>query len=122
MGVAKRIFQPGQTLFSEGGLPDSMYIIVRGAISIQKNQANGRALELAKLQSGEILGELSFFDQQPRSATAVALVETETLEIPFSDMEQIYRALPSYMKTIIASMAERLRRANEQHQKLLAAR
>jgi CRP-like cAMP-binding protein len=59
------------------------------------------------------LGELSFFDRQPRSAAAVALTEVEVLEIGFDQLDKVYQLVPDYMKTIMASVADRLRKANE---------
>jgi CRP-like cAMP-binding protein len=73
----------------------------------------GAFIELGKLYSNEVLGELSFFDRLPRSASAVALTEVEVLEIQFDSLDAIYAKVPDYLKTIIASVANRLRRANE---------
>jgi CRP-like cAMP-binding protein len=70
-------------------------------------------VEVAKCLPGEVLGELSFFDRLPRSATAVAIMEVEIVEIPFESMDKIYQSIPDYMKTIVAALADRLRKANE---------
>lgn len=100
-------------MFVEGTPSRSIFIIKKGAISIRKMK--GRSfVEVGKVQSGEVIGELSFFDRQARSATAVALIDTDVVEITFESMEKIYASIPDYMKTIVSSMAERLRKANDQ--------
>jgi CRP-like cAMP-binding protein len=75
-------------------------------------------VELARIYANEIIGELSFFDRQPRNAAAVALTEAEVLEIDFESLEKIYATVPEYMKTIMASVVERLRKADEHIRRL----
>ena len=95
----------------------SLYIIQKGAVSIRV--AKDRAfVELAKISNGEVIGELAFFDRKPRSASAVILVDAEILEVPFDSLEKIYATVPGYMKTIMGSIVERLRHANDTIKKL----
>jgi hypothetical protein len=75
-------------------------------------------VELGKVYSNEVLGELSFFDRKPRSAAAVALTEVEVLEISLTSLDAIYTKVPDYLKTIMASVADRLRKANDMIRKL----
>jgi CRP-like cAMP-binding protein len=70
-------------------------------------------VEIARVYANEVLGELSFFDRQPRSASAVALTEVEVMELKFEGLDKLWNQIPEYMKTIMASVAERLRRAND---------
>jgi CRP-like cAMP-binding protein len=112
MSAIHKHYKPGQVLFREAEPSNSLFIIQKGAVSIRKMKGKN-FVEVAKIQPGEILGELSFFDRLPRSATAVALMEVDALEISFESMEKIYQSIPSYMKTIVASIADRLRKANE---------
>jgi CRP/FNR family cyclic AMP-dependent transcriptional regulator len=111
-GPVEKVFQPGQYLFNEGDPSNSLFLIKTGSIAILKRKGSA-FVELGKLYSGEVLGELSFFDRRPRSASAVALTEVEILEITFDSLDTIYRPIPDYMKTIMTSVATRLRKANE---------
>jgi CRP/FNR family transcriptional regulator, cyclic AMP receptor protein len=108
----ERHFRPGQFLFREGEVSSCLFLIKSGSVAIRKMKG-GAYIELGRLYSNEVLGELSFFDRLPRSAAAVALTEVEVLEIPFASLDQIYTKVPDYLKTIISSVANRLRRANE---------
>ena len=112
MAVFSRLYKTGQVLFEEGSPSTSIFIIKKGAVSIRKVKGK-HYVEIAKIQSNEVIGELSFFDRLPRSATAIALIDVEALEIPFDSMEKIYNSIPDYLKTIVASLADRLRKANE---------
>ncbi|MDR3607304.1 MAG: cyclic nucleotide-binding domain-containing protein [Oligoflexia bacterium] len=112
-----RYFQKGEILFKENEHPQAMYLIKKGAVSIRKAKKRGQ-IEIARIFSNEVIGELSFFDKRPRSATAVALTDIEALEIRFDCLEKVYAGIPDYFKTIISSVAERLRRADNQIRKL----
>ncbi len=112
MHPQERFFRPGEFLFHEGEPSQSMFLIKKGSVAIRKRSGGG-FIELARLFSSEILGELSFFDRNPRSASAVALTEVEAVEISFENLDRIFAGVPDYFKTIIAAMAERLRKANE---------
>src|SRR5262245_57091347 len=112
MSSAVRTYKAGQTLFNDGDPSRSIFIIRKGAVSIRKKRGQSH-VEVSRAVSGETIGELSFFDRRPRSATAVALIEVEVIEITFEALEKVYQSIPDYMKTIMASMAERLRKANE---------
>jgi len=89
-----------------------MFLIKRGTIAIRKMKGSA-FVEIARVYANEVLGELSFFDRLPRSASAVALTEVEVLEIKFDALDKIYGSVPDYMKSIMASVADRLRKANE---------
>lgn len=112
MPAVKKTYKPGQVLFNEAEPSNSIFIIQKGAVSIRKMKAK-TYVEVAKCAPGEVLGELSFFDRLPRSATAVAIMDVEVVEIPFEAMDKIYQSIPDYMKTIVAALADRLRKANE---------
>jgi CRP-like cAMP-binding protein len=111
-----RVTKAGERLFTEGETSNAIFIVRRGAVSIKKTRSheNDDGVELAKVTSGEIIGELSFFDRLPRSATAIAIIETETLEIGFDELDKLYAGIPDYMRKIIEALASRLRHANEQ--------
>ena len=108
----KKDFAPGQYLFREGDPSNSMFLVQKGTVSIRK--VKGQAyIELGRVYANEVLGELSFFDRQPRSAAAIALTDVEVLEIRFDALDKVYAGIPDYMKTIMASVADRLRKAND---------
>ncbi len=95
----------------------SIFLVRSGAISIRKRKGS-EFVEMARIHPKEIIGELSFFDRQPRSASAVAMTSVELVEIPFEALDKIYESVPPYMKAIIATLADRLRKANDTIRKL----
>jgi CRP/FNR family cyclic AMP-dependent transcriptional regulator len=108
----EREFRPSQFLFREGEPSNSLYLITKGVVAVRKLKGH-HYVELGKIFPNEVLGELSFFDRKARSAAAVAVTEVEVLEFSFESLDAVFKDVPDYLKTIMASVAERLRKANE---------
>lgn len=64
-----RELAPGATLIHEGQPIEALYILLDGELSITTAALTG---ELARLSSGEMIGEISFVDERPPSATVTA--------------------------------------------------
>lgn len=112
MGATLKTFKAGQYLFKDGQTSSSMFLIRKGSVGVRKMKGS-TFVEIARIYPNQVLGELSFFDRQPRSAAAVALTDVEALEIEFEALDKIWKEIPEYFKAIMASVADRLRRANE---------
>ena len=121
MSAIKRTYKSGDLIFKEGDLAQSLFIINRGAVSIRKKKQK-EMVEVGQIREKEVLGELSFFDRKPRSASAIAVIETEVMEITFESLEEIYKNIPSYLQTFIIAIAERLRKANEEIKRLQSSK
>lgn len=112
MAAVQKQFKAGQYLFKEGQASNSMFLIRRGSVGVRKMKGN-TFVEIARIYPNQVLGELSFFDRQPRSAAAVALTDVEALEIPFDSLDKTWNGIPEYFRAIMGSVADRLRRAND---------
>jgi CRP-like cAMP-binding protein len=74
----KKIIHPVDTkLIILGEQNPMLYIVLDGELSVQTNTN----FELAKIFSGEILGEMSFIDSRPPSANVIVTMEASVLEI-----------------------------------------
>jgi CRP/FNR family cyclic AMP-dependent transcriptional regulator len=109
-----KTLQPGEILFNEGDTAVSMFIIQKGQLRMFRPKGKG-FIELAVLRSGEVLGEMSYFDpdSKKRSASAAAITQTDVIEISFVALEKTMTALNPWFKTLINTLAERLRKSNE---------
>lgn len=102
----------GEELFKEGDEPSAMYIIKSGRLAITKKKGNND-ITLAELKAGDLLGEMTFFDKNPRSAGAKAVMDnTEVIELPFSALDHQWAQLPGWVKSIVKAINGHLRRAN----------
>src|SRR5690606_10851509 len=102
----------GEVLFTEGSDAEALYLIKAGRISIRKT-VDGGFVEISQVGPNQIIGEIGFFDQRPRSADAVAVSYCEVVEIPYESLKPIFDPAPDYLKRIMVGLATRLRDADE---------
>ncbi|MCS6872148.1 MAG: cyclic nucleotide-binding domain-containing protein [Anaerolineae bacterium] len=88
-----RMFAQGEVLFRKGDAGDSMYLILSGKVRIFTQDATNNEIDLAYLESARIFGDFVIFDQEPRSASAVAVMPTECLVLY---REAFLRFLPQH--------------------------
>jgi CRP/FNR family transcriptional regulator, cyclic AMP receptor protein len=111
----------GEVLFNDGDNADSLYIIQKGQIRLYKPKGKG-FIEIGVLRAGEVIGEMAFFDEdgsgKKRSASAAAMIATDIIEISFVAFGKTMAGLNPWFKTIINTLANRLRRANSRIKEL----
>jgi len=108
---------PEGTLLIEEGKPiEVLYVVLDGQLAVSLAALDGQ--RIAQLQSGEILGELSFLDSRPPSASVTAVEESTLLSIPRArltvKLEQdaafaarFYRALGVFLASRLRSSQQR---------------
>jgi len=108
---AKQRLEPGEVLIQEGKPAASVFLVLDGALSVVAQAAGNQ--EVARLRSGEIVGEMSFVDSRPPSATVRALEPSSLLAIPRRSLEErlsqdAYFAARFY-RAIAVFLSDRLR-------------
>ncbi|MEO6923295.1 MAG: cyclic nucleotide-binding domain-containing protein [Bryocella sp.] len=76
----QRGFQPGETIVKEGDEGVGFFMITSGKVDVTRG---GKALNT--LGAGEFFGEMALLDNHRRSATVVAVEQTECLVMLRSD-------------------------------------
>ena len=59
----------GQMLVAQGGPSDSLFLVLHGALAVRKT---GYSEPIAELRAGELVGEIGFFADVPRTADVIA--------------------------------------------------
>ena len=101
-------FQDGQAIFSEGDPGRSIYVVLEGRVRIFVRDHYGRALDLATLEIGDFLGEMSFLTGKPRSANATTLVSSLLIEIGYTSLKSLIKAEPRAKKILAEYYRNRL--------------
>jgi len=100
----------GRVLIEEGRDVTAIYVVLDGALSVSVTALGGQ--EIARLRSGEIVGEMSFVDARPPSATVTAAEDSLVLALPRralqAQLEQADFAARFY-RAIAVFLADRLR-------------
>ena len=73
-------FAVGETLFEQGDAGDFIYIIVTGSVDVSKD-LGGKKEIVARLSSGDILGEMAVLTDEPRCASGVAVEPTRVIMV-----------------------------------------
>ncbi|MGE4129996.1 MAG: Crp/Fnr family transcriptional regulator [Bdellovibrionales bacterium] len=110
----------GEVLFREGDSSDAMYVIKAGRIAITKAKGAGEII-LAEKANGEMLGEMAFFDNKPRSAGAKAIQDSEVIALPFTALHAQFKTFPEWLKAMVKTINGQLRDANTRIKNLESA-
>jgi len=76
----KRVVHDGENIIQQGAHVENLYIILSGTFSIVNEKNNFQ--EIARIGSGEIVGEMSFIDTSPPSATVTSKGASEVYVLP----------------------------------------
>jgi signal transduction histidine kinase len=92
-----------------------LFIILKGKVEIEKEVKHSEPpiAPLTVLEEGEFFGEMSLLNGEPRSANAIALEDTELLEIPEEEFQRLCFSHPNIMFNLVRALSERLRLTNE---------
>ena len=102
---------PNEILVKEGENSHSMFWVQSGQLVVTKKRG-AEEITLGHIYSGELVGELSFLDSEPRSATVKAVTECELLQIPQDTFDKTFVSQPKWLEILYKTLAERLRKAN----------
>lgn len=112
--MSESTLKRGESLFHEGDAGDRLYLVVDGKVKLSHTASDGRENLLAVLGPGEIIGELSLFDLQPRSSTVTAIAHTRLFSLSHTDMRAYIENHPTLAINMLKEMALRLRNTNQQ--------
>ncbi len=111
-GTVRR-FASGAALFHEQTVPSSVSILIDGRVKLTRVTADGRDVLLAIRGPGDVLGEQSAIEGEPRSATAVALEPVEALNVTAADFISFVSRTPSAATYMMRLLSSRLRDADD---------
>ncbi len=105
-------YKDGDTIFEENSIGKEMYIILTGNAKVIKKK-DGVETTLATLEEGDFFGEMSLFDNNPRSATVKALGDVKVLEINQKNFLKKISRDPSLAFRMLEKMGQRIRKSDE---------
>jgi signal transduction histidine kinase len=98
----------GDLLMAEGSPGGSVYLTISGQFEVTKRSGQ-QEVQLAICGPGDFFGEISLFDQSPRTASVRAVTDARLLLISQSAFQQVVLANPSALLAILRTVAARLR-------------
>ncbi len=107
-----RQLRDGEVVIQEGRPIDSLFLNLEGALAVTA----GDGVEVARLGAGEFVGEISFVDSAPPSATVKGVGQSAVLEIKRSAIQRKFAEdvgfSARFHRALAVFLADRLRAAN----------
>ena len=111
---ARRIrFGKGERIICKGDAGTSMFVLSRGIVEVLAEK-EGRSWPVGTLEAGDCFGEISLLTGEPRSATLVAVLDCEVVEIERESMAVLLREHPGLAEALSETVVAR-RSAMETH-------
>ena len=102
-------FPAGRIIMKEGDAGVSMYIVIRGRVSVSI-----KATVVERVGPGGTFGEMALVDHASRMATAVADTECQLLTISRNDFLNLVKTKPGFAISLLKTIADRLRNMTAQ--------
>jgi serine phosphatase RsbU (regulator of sigma subunit) len=97
-----------EILFSKGDNSDGLYIVIKGNLKV-----HDRDYVYAQMKEGDIIGEYSLIDTEPRSATITSENDSQLLFLSREEFNLLIDNQPAILKNILTSFTTRLRHHNQ---------
>jgi CRP/FNR family transcriptional regulator, cyclic AMP receptor protein len=107
-----RSYSRGSALFHERQISDRVVVILSGCVKLSRVSEVGTEVVFAIRDAGDLLGEQSAIDGEPRAATAIALEPVEALVVPTRDFIAFLEEKPRAALQITRMLSRRLRDAD----------
>jgi CRP-like cAMP-binding protein len=104
--VSKRTYKQGRTIIRQGDPGDSLFIVESGKVDILDERNNSK--KIATLHADDVLGEMALVTGEPRSATAIAVVDTTVWLILKEHFDRLMRTSPKICDAVKTLVEERI--------------
>lgn len=107
----EEVYFEGDTIFNIHDNGNCMYVITSGQVGISLNPDKNDYISV--LETGDSFGEMNLLDGLPRSASAVALKDTQLLSLTKSNLRGLILSYPEISLGILQTLSLRLRDTNK---------
>jgi NTE family protein len=102
--MVRRDLVRGQLLVSQGEAPDALFLVLHGALAVRRS---GDPAPIAELRAGELVGEIGFFANVPRTADVIAIRDTSVLALTREAYQELAENAPAIVEALLAALALR---------------
>ncbi|MBI3186170.1 MAG: cyclic nucleotide-binding domain-containing protein [Myxococcales bacterium] len=114
--LEEQSFRPGEIIFNEGELGRTMYVLREGEVEVLRTSVEGKRVPIVRLGPGEVFGEMTLVELQPRSATIRVFKKALTYSLTNLDLYNLYRednySYVIVLQNICRLLSRRLRKAD----------
>ena len=111
--MGRKSFPRSTTIINAGDMTDSLYVIISGRLKVMMSDDEGREVILAILNPNDFFGEMGLLDDEPRSASVVALESCELLYLAKRDFKKCLEDNFEMALALMRGLVKRLREADK---------
>lgn len=108
----REVFAIGQVIFKRGDQGECAYLIEEGAVEVLVTK-QGSEQRIKLIGKGELFGEISLIDYEPRTATVRAVERTVLVPIPRNLIEELLERSDPVLRHLLQVVLERFRYRND---------
>ncbi len=107
--AAVRTYPKNAIIVSEGDEGNSLFVIQSGSVKAFLSDENGKEVVLSTQREGEYFGDLALFDDEPRSASVMALEPCKVMIITKAQLREAITEDPEIGFSLLHGLAKRVR-------------
>ncbi|MBN1202206.1 MAG: PrsW family intramembrane metalloprotease [Anaerolineae bacterium] len=107
--ISVQTFDEGQMLFDQGDEGNAMYLIEEGSVNIYAKDHSGQEKMLRTFEPGDVVGEFSLLDGQPRSARGEAAGRLRALVLQREVFMMFIQSRPKVVLAMLQYLADKAR-------------
>lgn len=108
----RKIYKKNDVILMEDEVGTALFVIVTGKVKVARTSTDGREVILTILSESDFFGEMAILDGQTRSATVVAIEDSELFLIQRNDFINLLKEYPEVAISLLQELTKRLRSAD----------
>jgi CRP-like cAMP-binding protein len=109
----ERQFARNDIIFRQDEPATELFVVSAGRVAIATSSRDGRETVVAVLDDGSLFGEMSMFDDAPRSADARALTDVTVVVLGYEHTRRVLEHQPDVLWDVVRLLTARLRATDE---------
>jgi CRP/FNR family cyclic AMP-dependent transcriptional regulator len=107
-----RKFKAGEVIIHEGEENRDLYILSEGTLEVSVQDESKKVI-VSEITSPEILGEISFLNGSPRTATVSAKTDVEMFILSYARVQQEISEIPNWFRMVLLAFTNRMKSCDE---------
>jgi CRP/FNR family cyclic AMP-dependent transcriptional regulator len=101
-------YKTGEVIIHEGEENRDLYVLSEGLLEVSV-QDESQKIVVSEIASPEILGEISFLNGSPRTATVSAKTDVEIFILSYEKVKQELSDIPTWFRMVLLAFTNRMK-------------
>ena len=101
--------KPGEIIIQEGTVGDTMYLVVKGEVSVIKDLGEINEIEIDRIKAGDYFGEMALFEDAVRSVSIRIEEVCRFMVLHKQEFKELVREYPQIALEICKVLSGRIR-------------